>query len=517
MTLKRILITITIFNFVAASTNYNPLEIFSREKKYPTCKKEKVVNKVPVQKLCEYDDIKWEGLICNRFDVSICNLHGAVGGYVPEVNIPQKFQVANGRVYFSIERHRGVCSTLNYFDLVDINNAKCPLAKCYPNCVVNQFASPLCNLNTEYLTNVLDFEVDNCNVLWAFDAGHYHNCDRTFSIFVQKPKLCAINVTTNEFIKCYILPSEVNYPDTILGFNNILVNTRGGCAKTFVYLFNALTGTLVVFSLQTASFWIFRSIWLNPNPDFIVFNTRLPDYRHHEYVGLNGVAAVLGTHGITFGPRGGVTLYFASYDFVHNPENIYLDELKFDITILGTLNENGQTSTLSRYNDTVFGVQELQSAIVCYNRRSDINEEAIQLLVKDRHKYVFIVDMSLNTENNRSPILYFLSSNLIENKYDWFHQDESKFQFYYIDVNKALLLYPDCKGYYKDMTKKVYNPQYTKSDYSNSDDYKKPPYHDLKQIFEQSKYLNTDTYKKTSCRPIAYGNAKPSKYVHYPR
>lgn len=471
MIIKALFLLTTLLKLISANCAYQGVatayQSNNNYQNYQTCKKEKVVNKVPVHELCEWEKIQWK-FFTFRNDDSFCNLHGVEGNYDKKLSIPRKFQVYKRRVFFSIERQKRVYSTLNYFYLDDIVDKKCPEALCYPNCAVNTFASPQCSISSVYLTNVKDFEIDKCGVLWALDVGYYCKDSIVNPKFVQKPRLCLFNTSTDEFVKCYDLPNDVYYKDDVLGYNTLLVNTNCGCDKAFVYLFNARSGMLVVFSLERESFSAFRSIWLNPDPVFTRFDLTLSDYMNHEYVVEDGVAAVLGDYGVTFSPRPSDKLYFAPYKFLHEPTNADLDELDYDISELGSLNEDGQTSTLVRFNDTVFGVQELKHSIVCYNRRADINPDAFQFLVQDRDEYSFIADLSLNVEHIRSPMLYFLTNNLIDIKCNGFDNSKSNFQFFYIDVKEALRLYPECKGYYKDLYQQVYRSKQKSSGYQRS-------------------------------------------------
>lgn len=477
------LILLSVVSFTAANIYYPTIHQNYNSSLYPpkpisTPCKTKVSNKAPVYDLCYWNQIEYEGVVPNN-EESVCNLHGAAGNYIDAVNIPSKFLVYNGQLFFNVKRLIGVSSTLNVITLNDINNTReCPKAKPYPNVLINELALPECTDASYYLTNVQDFDIDKCGVLWALDVGSYCNNTIYDPVYVQDAQICLYNTAITDslpLVKCIPIPEKYYNKEDVLGFTTILVNSKYGCDKSFVYIFNTRSGLLLVYSTETGAFWGIRSITFELEPFYSYFNLLSSDYIHNKYVVTDGVSATLDKDGIVYKNRAGKFFYRISYQVLHEPQSEFLNELNYKIEKVGASNERGQFGGLVNFDNQFFGIQELNHAVVCFTPKPKVDPEAIQFPVQDRELYPFLSDLQLYSDNAGCQRVYFLSNNLIEIKTYGLDVKKRNFKFFYIDLKETLRIYPECKAF-KDYSPPKYVKPYVSSCHAKERLYPQPNY-----------------------------------------
>lgn len=463
---KLSVLLIIILNVVNAS--FPLYENLYQSKKELDCTKPKVTNKVPVSELCSFNFIEWENFVF-RNDESFCNIHGTVGNNLTEKAIPTKILVYKDLVFVAVERVIGVFGTLGYFNINDITNDKvCPKLKCYPNCDTNMLVLPPapCSPSTSYLTNVVDFQIDQCHLMWVLDVGSFLQTTIYQPIVLQNQQICIYNtsVTSGDPTKeCIAFPDDYVDARTLYGFSTIIVNTIDGCDNAFAYIFNTMGAFLVVFSLKTKEFWRFDAVSLGPNPDDAKFKVLLPDYTYYTYAVVSGASGVvIDNNKVLFAERPGLNLLTVSLADLNQKPNGTVNNFDNNIQIVGRLNRNGQINSMVSSGNVVYASQEQEHAIVCYNKNGKVTPNDIQYLIQDRLKYPFIADVRLRVDKPGCFQIFFLSNNKTDIAVNGLDRNSQNFGIFYFDKKEADNLYPDCKGYYKDFIK-VPPPQYFNS------------------------------------------------------
>lgn len=417
----------------------------------------KVANKVPVTELCSRNLIEWEGFVFRNDEdiVTFCNEHGTVGNNVTEKTIPSKILVYKDFVFLTFPRSIGVFCTLGFFRLSDISKDKiCPKVNCYPNIATNTLALPTaCPLSTSYLTNAVDIKVE-CGVLYVLDNGCYLNTNVYDPIFMQMPQICMYDLSDtdgDQLQSCASFPDEYFDINNLSGYSSIIVNKVEGCDNTFVYIFNTMGAFVVVYSVKTGEFWKINAVVFGPEPDYCLFETVLPDYKCEKYVVLSGTPGIIDGPNVLFTQRCGRCLYTVAQKDLNKKANENLPEFDYKINKVGCV--NSQLNSIVAYKDVVFGAQEQNHAIVCYNKKDQVTEDDVQFLIQDRTKYPFISNVYLNADKPGCKQVFFLSTNEPDIRVNGFNQYRKNLGIFHFDVEEALQLYPECKGYYKDIIK----------------------------------------------------------------
>lgn len=433
---------------------------FYQSQKVCNYSKPKVTNKVPTYELCSFNETTWEDLVFRNDDdtTTFCNVHKTIGNNLTEKAIPTKILVYKDWVFIVVTRVLGVYSTLNYFRVSEISNDKyCPQLKCYPNCAVNQLAVPgICPLSGYYLTNVVDFQMDKCGVLWVLDVGAFLTGSIFEPVSLQNPQICRYNTSitdplTDPLKECTSIPSTYHRLTNVYGYSTIIVNTIDGCDNAFAYIFNILGGFLLVFSLKTKEFWVFNAPSLLPEPDDSQFEVVLPDYTRKRYIVWSGAAGFLDDNNLNFCPKPSTQVSTVPQTVLNKKSNANIPGSNYNFKNIGTLNEKGQINSLVSFEDVVFGAQEQNYAIVCYNKKDGASPDAIKFLIQDRIKYPSISDMRLNSDKPGCKQVFFLTNNQLDISCNGLNPNLQNFRIFYFNVKEALQLYPECKSYYKDV------------------------------------------------------------------
>lgn len=125
-------------------------------------------------------------------------------------------------------------------------------------------------------------------------------------------------------------------------------------------------------------------------------------------------------------------------------------------------------------NNVVFGIQEQNYAISCWNRDLGPKPYTVQLLAGGREVVPFLVDLQLDPCCTTNHYLYALSNNYISIAFDGFNRHYPNFKIVFVDLEEVFSIYPYCKTY---ASNKYYNHYQRKSPvYSQGDshDYYQP-------------------------------------------
>lgn len=422
---------------------------------YPTCNKTsiKVTNKVPVYDLCYWDKIEWNNFV-KRTDVSPCNLHGTEGNYIVSRCIPTKIRLYNGRAYVIIDRNIGVYSTLNYFNLKDVGkDKKCPKLECFRECSRNELADlSKCTDNpVNFLINVRDIQFNTCKEAWVLDIGAYF--DGKSHVIQRPPRICRYDVSSPTAAQqyCSTLPSRYYNDGNQFGFNTIQVSEEKGCGSNFVYIFNAVSATIIVYSESDGSFSSIRSRLFRPEPSQSLFRFTLPNNDQYETIVHDGIfSGAVDKYGLFISPKASDDLYFVSYNVLNDKSNEDCNELSYNIKDLGTYNDRGQTYGIARNGNVLFFIQPQNYALVCANKKENITPDSLQYLAVDRCRFPHLssIDIYQDTANNKE--IYLLSNNLIDTKVNGFDSRKKNFVISTVDLNEVEALYPQCLSYFEE-------------------------------------------------------------------
>lgn len=169
----------------------------------------------------------------------------------------------------------------------------------------------------------------------------------------------------------------------------------------------------------------------------------------------------------------------------------------YGIKVLGSYNNKGQTAGMVYTNDVVFGIQEQNYAISCWNRDLGLKPYTVQLLAGGREVVPFLVDLQLDPCCRTNHYLYALSNNFISIAFDGFNPNYPNFKIVFVDLEEVFSIYPYCKTY---LPNKCYN-QYEPPVYSQgpSDNYYQPssrPYSEYPQPGYNSSDLPSSSYSE---------------------
>lgn len=185
---------------------------------------------------------------------------------------------------------------------------------------------------------------------------------------------------------------------------------------------------------------------------------------------------------------------------VHDRTASNLPREKYEISFVGQYNDRGQCGgflLLPEYQ-TVFGIQEQNYAVFCWDYQKQLTPKAVKLIAGCRQLVPFLVDIKVDRSYNDLNLL-ILSNNLPGIVYDDFY-DTKNFRIFTINVKEALAAYPECTSY-----KPVYYPQ----PYSLPKPYSHPypqklPYYSQKEVPKE-----LPVYKNLLPEPMSYVPARP--------
>lgn len=447
------LLFLTFVGFVVANHNVydNNYSVNSYNVEKPTCNKTKITNVVPVYDLCYWTKIEWRNYK-RRTDISNCNLHGSEGNYIPSRCIPSQIRLYNGRCYVIINREIGVYSNINYFELSDITaDKKCPKLECFRECSRTQLArgyglGRCSDDNNNYIINARDIFFTDDQYAWLLDIGVYFR--GTTPIYERAPRICAYDVAENVAAQtlCFVMPPNLYNQRNQVAFNSILVDDSRNYRNHIIFIFNSISGSIIVFNQDHGRWWSIRSALFRPEPSESLFSFTLPNYQNYQFINQNGIyTGVRDRYGLIVSAQASNDPYFISYQTLNNDDNTACTELTYNIRDLGDYNCNGQTYGIERNNDVLFFIQPQNHALVCANKKQRIDADSLQYLFVDRCRFPHLVSIDLYKND-----LYVLSNNLIDIQVNGFCHKKRNFVISYLHTNEIDALYPNCSSYFDD-------------------------------------------------------------------
>lgn len=389
-------------------------------------------------------------------------------------------------------RSTGVYSTLNYFYICDIIDQKCPKLRPYPSHELTEFLSEECS-HPNQVISVERFNVDKCvndPKLWVFDTKGFEYKNKPFSF--GEPSLKVFQLKNDTLVRSRSIPSYL-YDRNSLGIVQVIVhviNYDSSCDNTFAYIIDSTRGSLIVYSWKDDRFWRFDTPKFYGDAKYSDFSVRTPSGKEVRYFPKTHIyeATIDLCHNkLLYHARGSLSAYAIDLDTVNNANVSIIGPTEFVGTYVGEKNKRGQTGSQAMNNDLciVWGIQEQNYAITCYNRQKVLSPGSVKIVMADSDRLSFLVDMKLEVEpkccmkNKKSVmedfkryyshhfsnnIIFVLTNNEKDIENGHFDREHENFGIYYIEENAALNAYPQCLANYKEeyqpppIDKKPYMP-----------------------------------------------------------
>ncbi|XP_008543960.1 protein yellow [Microplitis demolitor] len=180
------------------------------------------------------------------------------GNYIPGAPFPIDVDASDvgpmgPRVFVTIPRFQeGVPITLGYVSNLTSNGN--PLIVPYPNWELNQ--PGYCS----HITSVYRIKIDECGRLWVLDTGRLleeRKCPAQLFIF---------DLTTDRLISRYQFPDNVMKSESLL--ITPVVDIRGQCSNTFVYIADVSEFQLIVYDHKNKQSWNIQNNLFYPYPEY---------------------------------------------------------------------------------------------------------------------------------------------------------------------------------------------------------------------------------------------------------
>lgn len=415
--------------------------------------------------------------------IDSCNVNCGVN-YLPSVNIPTAFAFYNDTVFIGVRRRAtAVYSTLNYFKLCDIVDKKCPKLRPYPSFELTEFLTEECS-SPDQVISVERFSVDRCvhePKLWIFDTKGIVYKKTPYSI--GDPALKVYSLKDNTLLRRRSVPSSL-YDRNNLGIVQVIVyvvDQEDSCKDTYAYLIDSTRGSLIVYSWKEDRFWRFDSPKFYgdaKHSDFTVTTLSGKQVTYFPPTHIHEATVDLCYNQILYHARGSLSAYAIDLQTVNNVSTSIVGPTKFGVTYVGEKNKRGQTGSQAINNDlcTVWGIQEQNYAITCYNRRRPLTPGAVRIVVADRERLPFLVDMKLEPEPKHCVYekgtsryfetykhasfdyshhysknwIFVLTNNEKDIENGEIDETVENFGIYYVKEDDALKVHPQCLPYYKE-------------------------------------------------------------------
>lgn len=376
--------------------------------------------------------------------------------------------------------------------MCDIVDKKCPKLRPYPSHELTEFLSEECSHPAQVIS-VERFSVDKCvhdPKLWVFDTKGFEYKNKPVSF--GDPALKVFSLKNDTLVRGRTMPSYL-YDQHNFGVVQVVVHVvdyETTCENTFVYLIDSTRGCLYVYSWKDDRFWRFDTPKFYGDAkysDFTVATSSGKQVKYFPKTHIHEATVDLCHNKLLYHARGSLSAYAIDLDTVNNGNTSILGPTKFDVTYVGEKNKRGQTGSQAMNNElcTVWGIQEQNYAITCYNRQTSLTPEAVKIVVADSDRLSFLVDMKLEPEpkhcmREKKSVFedfkryyhHYVSKNWIyvltnnEKGIESSHVDvtHENFGIYYIEEGAALKVYPQCLPHYKaeyqppSIHKKPYKP-----------------------------------------------------------
>ncbi|XP_063708835.1 L-dopachrome tautomerase yellow-f2-like [Culicoides brevitarsis] len=390
--------------------------------------------KVPLTELCSFNYLQWKELPENSL-------------YVPTACVPRAIEKVGNRMFITTPRCTGVPVTLSVFDIDEIVDNKCPQLSAYPSVEANKIY-----VGSNNIINVQGFAVDQCakgQRLWLFDTGVMET--RYGPTVIEEPAIIVIDTNCNQIVRRKELPTRFYSVKTVQGFTNVVVNTAMDCSNTYAYIVNSLDGTLTVYSYKDDTFWQFYSTLFNMNayPDSLFQVKTLNGTNVHYQLDANlwHLTVDYVSQKLIFSARSSKHLFTIPLKIVHNQRASLNARELYDIKYLGKLNARGQSSAFELLPGfkTVFGIQEQNYGIFCWNYRKFLSDNEVKLVAGDPELLPFLVDMIVDgSDGSEDQELIVLSNNKAGIVADDFYMGVENFRIFTVSVREILEEYPEC-------------------------------------------------------------------------
>lgn len=350
------------------------------------------------------------------------------------------------RVFVGVRRDNiGVYSSLNYFNINDIQGGRCPPLKPYPSLEMNELVSTYCSNTYNRIVNVDRFNIDKCvnnPKLWIVDLQGLNI--KSNPIELGEPRLKVFSLNNDQLIKDRIIPKEM-YFKFGLGITTVVPNildSNGNCEDAYAYLVDEYNGYLIVYS------WVQDRFWRFSGPEFYSdltqgrFTIRTPfgtvaQYSYDTLVHDGFIDE--NNQDFKFHAKASIKEHVISFATLHNPNKACNLEAG-DITYIGQKNVNGRSGTqkMNQQSGAVFGIQEELYSIACGSVRVPLNGNVYNV-VSDPTRLSFLADLDMANGN-----VYVLSNNYRGIQVDGFRSDYENYGIYYVQENDVRSQYPQC-------------------------------------------------------------------------
>lgn len=147
---------------------------------------------------------------------------------------------------------------------------------------------------------------------------------------------------------------------------------------------------------------------------------------------------------------------------VHDRKASYLPPEKYGINYLGEYNKCGQTAgfELLPESQTVFGIQEQNYGIYCWDYQQPLTPYSVKLVAGGRDLVPFLVDIKVDRSCDDLSLIV-LSNNLPDIAYNKFSYVTQNFRIFTVKIEDVLAAYPECTSYKPHQCQGQTFPSYT--------------------------------------------------------
>lgn len=179
--------------------------------------------------------------------------------FIPENNVPLGIAATADRVFLTTPRWTvGVPFSLSSLNL-PASKPDTPLRP-YPNWSAHSTTN---NVDCKKMMSVYRVHVDECNRLWAIDAGLIDTV--TNAKRLCPPKLLVFDLATDKQLFQYVFPEAQVKQDSL--YTNVVVEIHNGqCDKAVAYVADVWRNQLLVYDMGKQAAWLTANYLYNSNP-----------------------------------------------------------------------------------------------------------------------------------------------------------------------------------------------------------------------------------------------------------
>ena len=239
--------------FVVSANCGSPFKNYL-SRKLPFFKNQKPISKKTFNEVYEWKIIDFLYPSTEQREAAI-----ASGSFIPTNNLPLGIDRYQNRLFITTPRwNPGVPATLSWLPIPAADKSL-PLIP-YPDW--SYHTTPQ-NADCSKLVSVYRIYVDDCQRLWALDAGVIDTLTNLTQ--VCPPKLMVFDLQTDKHIFTYVLPPAQVKQDSL--HTNVIVDIRNGqCSDAYAYVTDVWRYGVTVFSLAQFKSWRTTNYLYNPSP-----------------------------------------------------------------------------------------------------------------------------------------------------------------------------------------------------------------------------------------------------------